>query len=106
MGIGPLHLPFLGDDSLMRVPLLVGMGLALFGCGEAPAPRWDLVLVSVDTLRADRLPFYGSPRATAGNPADLGSPAWLAEQGSIWENCWAPAGKTLPSLGTFWTGHP
>jgi hypothetical protein len=88
----------------MRGLLLVGMCLGLVGCGESTAPRWDLVLVSVDTLRADRLPFYGSPRATAGNPEDLGSPAWLAKQGSVWENCWAPAGKTLPSLGTFWTG--
>ncbi len=84
--------------------LLCLLSLFIFGCGKPSAPSWDLILVSVDTLRADRLPFYGHNRATAGDVDELGTPAWLANNGVVWENCWAPAGKTLPSLGTFWTG--
>lgn len=89
--------------------------LALFGLGScsggdpasglfAPGETRDLIVVSIDTLRADRLPFYGAVRATAGDPAEPWSLAWLAAHGTLWENAWAPAGMTLPSFSTLWTG--
>jgi len=64
----------------------------------------DLVVVSIDTLRADRLPFYGGAHDTAGDPERPFDLAWLALQGTQWQEVWAPIGKTLPSLGSFWTG--
>lgn len=86
------------------VPLLLA-ATVVGGCGgEARAP--DLILVSVDTLRADRLPFYGAARDTGGDPAQPFTPSWLAAQGTVFETCWADAGQTLPSLGAFWTGLP
>jgi sulfatase-like protein len=65
----------------------------------------DFIFVSIDTLRADHLPFYGYPRATAGDSSQPFSLAWLAEKSLVYQTCWAPIGKTLPSLGSFWTGE-
>lgn len=64
----------------------------------------DLVVLSIDTLRADRLPFYGGERPLGGDPAKPWSLSWIAEHGTTFEQVWAPGGVTLPSLGTLWTG--
>jgi hypothetical protein len=69
-------------------------------------PALDLVVLSIDTLRADRLPSYGGAAATTGDAAEPFTLAWLAAQSTLWEQAWAPSGKTLPSLASFWTGHP
>jgi arylsulfatase A-like enzyme len=71
---------------------------------SGPALQGDLIFVSIDTLRADHLPFYGYERDTAGDPQDAHSLAWLAEQGTVYDSVWAPIGKTMPSLASFWTG--
>jgi len=93
-----------GDDS-------VGVGPAALPPLDIPsegvlgsASGLDLIVVSIDTLRADRLPFYGADHATAGDPAAMWSLAWMAQQGTVFDQVWAPAGMTLPSFGTLWTG--
>ncbi len=93
--------------ALVRSVLLVPL-LLLTACGGG-ADAWvqkDLVLVSVDTLRAERLPFYGGERDTGGDPDRPWTPSWLAARGTVYDACWASAGQTLPSLGNFWTGKP
>lgn len=70
----------------------------------AAEDRRDLIILSIDTLRADRLPFYGADRGTGGDAATPWSLAWLAAQGTVYEQVWAPAGMTLPSFSSFWTG--
>ena len=92
------------------VQALLAAGL-LSACGgeEAANSRpllgnYDFVFVSIDTLRADHLSSYGYSRATDGDPASQWSLAWLAEQGQQYQTCWAPIGKTMPSLASFWTG--
>ncbi len=79
--------------------LLVGCALLLASC-SAPEPR-HLLLLTVDTLRADRLGAYGS---------DLGlSPQLdrLAGEGVRFESAFAPAPQTLPSRSALLTGrHP
>jgi len=69
-----------------------------------PADAGDVILISIDTLRADHLPFYGYERATAGDVEQPFSLAWLAERAQVYEQAWAPIGKTLPSLASVWTG--
>jgi len=93
--------------SLLGSAGLLG-GLFAAGCAKPSNPGFDhdLVLVSVDALRADRLPLYGASRDTGGDPSQPWSLPWLARRGTTWENAWAPAGKTVPSLATFWTGLP
>jgi len=82
---------------------------ALCGCGgdEAPgAPAGparppSLLLVSFDTLRADRLGCYGGDSwGRSISPAIDG----LAAQGVLFESCWAPRGQTRPSLASMLSG--
>lgn len=81
---------------------------------DAPAvePAWrgivesgqDLIVITIDTLRADRLPFYAADRPTGGDVEQKWSLAWLAKHGTVLKQTYAPVGKTLPSMTSFWTG--
>jgi arylsulfatase A-like enzyme len=66
---------------------------------EAPrrADELDLLLVSIDTLRADHLPSYGYPRETAPFVASL------AARGTLFERAVASAPSTTPSHMTMLT---
>ena len=85
--------------------LLVPAGLRLADASRPPAAvrsgpagGTNLLLLSVDTLRPDRLGFTGDPRART---------PWLdrlARRGTTWSDCLAPSPWTLPSLGSLLTG--
>ena len=83
---------------LRPLPLL----LAALACGDPPprpvAPGPNVILVVVDTLRADRLSQYGHSRDT--------SPALsrLAEASVRFEDCTSPAPWTAPSVASLFTG--
>jgi arylsulfatase A-like enzyme len=68
--------------------------------GPAPASkrRRSVILVSLDTLRADRLGAYGFPRPTSPNFDRL------ASEGTLFEQAVAQANSTLPSHATMLTG--
>ncbi|MBW2274620.1 MAG: sulfatase [Deltaproteobacteria bacterium] len=76
--------------------------LAVFGCAEqespAPASGRPIVLIVVDTLRADHLGSYGYPRPT--------SPAFdrWARGGALFERALATSSWTLPSFASIYTG--
>jgi len=59
----------------------------------------NILLIIVDTLRADHLSVYGYERAT--------SPALdaLAQEGVLFENAYAASSWTLPSHASIFTGH-
>jgi arylsulfatase len=80
----------------------IGAGLALLaasGCGgPAPAPR-ALLLVSVDTLRADRLGAYGSERGLSPR-IDA-----LARESLVFDAAYAPTPFTFPSIAGLLTGR-
>ncbi|MFA6092722.1 MAG: sulfatase [Elusimicrobiota bacterium] len=64
------------------------------------APR-NLVILAMDALRADHLPFYGYSRDTAPNLARRAGSA------VIFENAIAPSSWTLPSFASLFTSlHP
>ena len=71
--------------------------LALAACGE-PAPRFNVLLVSIDTLRADHLSCYGYQRPTS--PALDG----IAAAGVRFADANAPSPWTLPSHASLFTG--
>ncbi len=79
-----------------RAPILAALLLA--GCGGEPVPRLFL-LVSVDTLRADRLGAYGSDRGLTPR-IDA-----LARESELFSAAYAPASHTLPSVAALWTGR-
>ncbi len=72
--------------------------LTLAACRETPPPRL-LLLVSVDTLRADELGAYGSKR---GLTPHLDA---LALEGTVFTAAYASASLTLPSITTLFTGR-
>jgi arylsulfatase A-like enzyme len=72
----------------------------------APAPRdpedVNLILLSIDTLRADRLTSYGHRHDTAPFIHER-----FAQGGTVFENCVAAATTTTPSHMTIFTSlHP
>src|SRR4051794_26814949 len=81
---------------LCLVGLVVGGGC---GSGKAPtSQRRNLLLVTVDTLRADRLGCYGYSQIETPNLDRL------AGQGVLFENAGAPAPLTAPSQASMMTG--
>ncbi|MFT7669710.1 MAG: arylsulfatase A-like enzyme [Planctomycetota bacterium] len=89
-----------GRWSYLIVPLLA-LCPWLASCGEQPAPsRPNVVLISLDTLRADRLSCYGNSHQT--------SPAidQLAEQGVLFEHAISTSSWTLPAHISMLTGLP
>lgn len=81
----------------------LAIALALAACerpSEAPR-RPNVVLIVVDTLRADRLGAYGMPLDTS---PELDA---LARKGVLFEQAWAPSSWTRASVGALLTSrHP
>jgi arylsulfatase A-like enzyme len=93
--------------SVAAVPRALAAGVCALAaaCGGEPAPPPapsgpSIVLVSIDSLRADRLGSYGAERDT--------SPALdaLAAEGARFAQAVAPTSWTLPSHVTLLTGLP
>lgn len=87
------------------LPGLLALLPALSGCGPESAPnptaRRSVILVSLDTLRADRLGCYGYGRPTSPFLDEL------AAQGVLFEAAMAPSSKTATSHMSMFTGmHP
>jgi arylsulfatase A-like enzyme len=76
----------------------------LGACGARPEHARrppNVVLILVDTLRPDRLPFYGGPSEAA--PFLTG----LARRSVVFGNAWSPSSWTLPSTVSILTSvHP
>ena len=72
---------------------------SLNGCDSTQtAPKTNIILISVDTLRRDHLGCYGYGRPTSPN-IDA-----LAARGMVFENAIAPSPWTLPSHASLLTG--
>jgi choline-sulfatase len=90
------------------MPILGALAVVGFGaasCERGPADRENLppnlLLVTIDTLRPDRLSHMGYRRATS--PVIDG----LVARGRRFENTYSQSGWTLPSVATIMTGrHP
>jgi arylsulfatase A-like enzyme len=93
----PIPLP--ARAVALRLAAALALGLAC-ACSD-PAPRRNLLIVSFDTLRADRLGAYGNTDwdETPSPNADA-----LALRGVLFETAYAPRGQTHPSLGAMLTG--
>jgi len=87
---------------MFAAPLLFPLALLLVSCGAGSPPdpivQPNIVLVSVDTLRADATSPYRGPLATPGFEA-------LAAKGVIFERAYAPSPETAPSHATLITGQ-
>ena len=80
--------------ALLLLPLL-----ATLSCAPPPAEP-AVVLVILDTTRADHLSAYGYERETTPNLKRL------ADEGERYDNAWSQAPWTLPAVATILTGQP
>jgi arylsulfatase A-like enzyme len=81
--------------ALVLVPVFAG------SCAKGAEPRQNVVVIVVDTLRADRLGMYGCPRVTAPFLDEL------AQKSLVFENAWSPSSWTLPAaVSTITSVHP
>jgi arylsulfatase A-like enzyme len=75
------------------------LACALVACSDPGPP--DVLLLVVDTLRADRLSLYGSPRITSPRLDRF------ASESVVFDAAVAPASWTLPSVASLMTSrHP
>ena len=81
---------------------MLALGIAAATCGgHLVAPRHpDVLLVVLDTVRADRLSAYGHER-----PTDLYLSALAEASGVLFEGVTAPAPWTWPSHASLFTGE-
>lgn len=71
---------------------------ALLTIGCRPEPRWNVVVVTFDTTRADHIGCYGNEQIRT--PTVDG----LAAEGVLFENAYSPIPITLPSHSSLMTG--
>lgn len=88
--------------ALLALGLAAPLGSQAGERGNAAPGRFDrIVLVSIDTLRADHLGLYGYPRVTSPFLDEL------AAQGVVFERAYAPMPTTAPSHASLFTAlHP
>jgi arylsulfatase A-like enzyme len=81
------------SDAILGNPRVLG--------SRRPSPALNVVLISLDTLRADHLGVYGGPPSSSPHIDQL------ARDGIRFQNALAPAAWTLPSHVSLMTGqHP
>ncbi len=79
---------------------LVGLVLGAIP-GRSPKPVLpDVVVISIDTLRADRCSLYGSPRTTTPFLQEL------AKRAVVFETAYPTSSWTPPSMASLFTGLP
>lgn len=88
--------------AIAAAGLIFAVVLGAASCSPRPVrleERPNILLIVIDTLRADHLPFHGYHRDTAPRLRKL-----LAEGGVVFENAYAPAAWTAPSVAAIQTG--
>lgn len=85
----------LGMKGFLQLALL---GFCQLSDAAEPARRPNLILVTIDTLRADRLGCYGNSRVETPNLDKL------AKQGVLFENAVTHTPLTAPSHASMFTG--
>jgi arylsulfatase A-like enzyme len=82
----------------LLLALLITLSIGGSACSLFPSRRPNVILISIDTLRADRLGLYGYERRTS---PELDA---FASKSAVFERAVAESGWTLPSHATMLTG--
>jgi arylsulfatase len=83
---------------MKRKYLLLGLMIVLVACAGCEAKRPNIVIVLIDTLRADHVGAYGYPRTVTPN-LDA-----LAKKSIVFKNAQAASSWTVPSVTSLFTG--
>lgn len=98
--IEPVHPRAL--TTLTTLTGLVALALVAAGvgaCSSAAAPQRPVVIIVIDTLRADHMSAYGYARTTTPRLDEL------ARSGSVFEHAFSTAAWTLPGVTSILTGQ-
>jgi arylsulfatase A-like enzyme len=87
---------FRAPAALVAVALLAST--AFLGAGCADPERPNVILISIDTLRADHLGCYGYHRESSPNIDRM------AAEGTLFENAFSPTAWTLPGHASMFSG--
>lgn len=94
----PLRLLVASVTALLVSWFLVGRQTS-DSFARSVGPGWNLVLISIDTLRADRTSLYGYHRQTTPTLEAI------ARDGVVFEDFYYSGGGTLPSHMSLFTSH-
>ena len=94
-----MEVPLRGASRLSAGLALLSTAFSLISCTPAPHPSELLLLITVDTLRADRLGAYGSDRELTPY-LDA-----FAQESLRFTSAYATAAITLPSIAAILTGR-
>jgi arylsulfatase A-like enzyme len=86
------------SPTAFSLPVFADPRILVPAQAEPEAPRRDIILLSIDTLRADHLPTYGYGRDTAPFMRDV-----LAARGTVFDDMVAAATTTGPSHMSIFT---
>src|SRR5262249_58916312 len=86
-------------SSRLRLLAALACALACAHCGRSERRAPNVLVVVIDTLRADRLGAYGNQR---GLTPFLDS---LATKGTLFEHAYAVSSWTIPSAPSFFTSR-
>ncbi len=86
-----------GGSARYPWPIALALALGVAACQSGPPPRWNVLLVVVDTLRADHLGCYGHPFDTSPH-LDA-----LATEAIVFDRAHAPAPRTAASHASLFT---
>ena len=84
---------------LITIVLAVFSFLAFMACGSRKTDHFNLLVITLDTTRADGIGAYGN-RDAATPHIDR-----LAEKGIMFRNCYTPVPLTLPAHCSLFTGR-
>jgi len=88
--------------AMRKAAILLPFFLSLLlpaACGRGKPERWNVLLLVVDTLRADRLSLYGYPRPTSPYLQTF------AREAVVFTRARSPAGCTFPAANSLLTSR-
>ena len=83
--------------SALRVVVAIGLVVGAIGCSSPELPPKNIVLVTIDTLRADHLGIYGYPRSVSPFLDDL------AADSVVFDAAFSSSSHTAPSHASLFT---
>lgn len=83
---------------LLKITLIMIIGLFLSSCGKKKAWEGNILVITLDTTRADHIGSYGYENGSTPNIDRI------ASEGIRFENCYSSLPLTLPSHSNIFTG--
>ncbi len=86
------------NKLLLKFSLLIILTFFLFSCGKKEVWNGNILIITLDTTRADHIGSYGYKKGSTPNIDRL------ANEGIRFENCYSSIPLTLPSHSNIFTG--